>query len=121
MASSKHARLLNRPGRERADERTAVSLPCRCRAGDREIQDVLVMNLGAQGCRMLGLSAGVTKNDPLELWLGGAGPIAARLKWVKRGSIGVEFDAPLDAEVLGRLTAAVPVPNVLPMRRIRGD
>jgi hypothetical protein len=119
MAASKHARLSNRPSKERADERTAVSIAGRCRAGDRDIQDVMVMDLAAQGCRLLGLSVGVTKNDPLELWLGEVGPLAARLKWVKRGSLGVEFDGPLEPEVLERLAAADPTPNVLPMRRSR--
>lgn len=79
------------------------------------------MDLGAHGCRLLGLSVGVTKTDPLELWIDDAGPIAARLKWAKRGSLGIEFDAPLEAGVLARLTEAVPTPNVVPLRRIRGD
>lgn len=79
------------------------------------------MDLAAHGCRLLGLSVGVTKNDPLELWLGELGPIAARLKWVKRGSLGVEFDAPIETEVLERLAAADPTPNVLPMRRSRAS
>ena len=57
--------------------------------------------------------------DEVELWLGDAGPVAARLKWVKRGSFGVEFDTPLAAEVLERLAAADPTPNVLPLRRSR--
>lgn len=121
MASSKHARLSNRPEKERAEERTAVSISGRCRAGERDIPDVLVMDLAAHGCRLLGLSVGVTKNDPLELWLGDVGPVAARLKWVKRGSLGVEFDAPIEAEVLERLAATEPAPNVLPMRRSRAS
>jgi hypothetical protein len=77
------------------------------------------MDLASQGCRLLGLSVGVTKNDPLELWFGEVGPVAARLKWVKRGSLGVEFGAPLDAEMLERLADSDPKPNVLPMRRNR--
>ena len=121
MASSKHARLSNRPEKERAEERTAVSISGRCRAGDREVQDVLVMDLAAQGCRLLGLSVGVTKNDALEVWLGDVGPVAARLKWVKRGSLGIEFDSPLDAGVLESLAAIDPTPNVLPMRRSRAS
>ncbi len=119
MASSKHARLSNRPEKERADERSAVSISGRCRAGDRDVQEVVIMDLAAQGCRVLGLSVGVTKNDPLELWLGDAGPFAARLKWVKRGSLGVEFDEQIDAEVLERLATTDAKPNVLPMRRSR--
>jgi len=121
MASPKHARLSNRPEKERADERTAVSISGRCRAGDRDLQDVMVMDLAAHGCRLLGLSVGVTKNDPLELWLGELGPLAVRLKWVKRGSLGVEFDTPLDPAVLECLAASDAKPNVLPMRRSRGS
>lgn len=121
MASSKHARLSNRPEKERAEQRTAVSVPGRCRAGDRDVQEVLIMDLAAHGCRLLGLSVGVTKNDPLELWLGETGPVAARLKWVKRGSLGVEFDTPLDSGVLERLADADPGTNVLPLRRSKAS
>jgi hypothetical protein len=121
MAGSKHARLSNRPERDRAEDRTAVSISGRCSAGDRDVQDVLVMDLASHGCRVLGLSVGVTKSDPLELWFGELGPVGARLKWVKRGSLGVEFDSPLDADVLERLAAADPKPNVLPMRRSKAD
>lgn len=121
MVRSKPSKLANRPAEQRSDERTAVQVAGRCRAGDRELQEVLVTDLGAGGCRMLGLSAGVTKSDPLELWLGEAGPFAARLKWAKRGLLGVEFDSPLDATVLESLASAVPAPNVIPMRRSRAD
>src|SRR5688572_13134810 len=102
MASPKTSKLSNRPALQRAEERTQVSIEGRCRAGERELQDVLVLDLGPNGCRLLGLSVGVTKSDPLELWLGDAGPVAARLKWAKRGSLGIAFDAPLDEALLQR-------------------
>jgi hypothetical protein len=121
MVRSKPSSLANRPMEKRADERTAVNLAGRCRAGEREIQDVLVTDLGPAGCRMLGLSAGVTKSDRLDLWLGDAGPFSARLKWAKRGLLGVEFDRPLDSGLLETLANADPPPNVVPMRRGRAD
>ena len=121
MVRSKPSKLSNRPELQRADERTQVSIEGRCRAGEREIQNVLVLDLGSNGCRLLGLSAGVTKSDPLELWLGDAGPIAARLKWAKRGSLGIAFDVPLDEALLGRLAQDAPAPNVIAMRRVRPD
>jgi hypothetical protein len=121
MSGSKHARLSNRPREQRAGERTAVSLEGKCRAGEREIQDVLVLDLGQHGCRLLGVSVGVTKSDPLQLWLGEDGPFAARLKWAKRGSLGIEFDAPLAEDLLGRLAAEDSQPNVVPMRRSRAE
>lgn len=121
MVRSKPSRLTSRPTEQRGGLGTAVNITGRCRAGDRETQDVLVTDLAADGCRLLGLSAGVTKSDPLELWLGEAGPFAARLKWVKRGLIEVEFASPLDIGLLESLANAAPAPNVVPLRRVRGD
>jgi hypothetical protein len=121
MVRSKPSKLANRPAELRADERTAVNIAGRCRAGDREMQEVLVIELGEGGCRLLGLSAGVTKSDPLELWLGEAGPFAARLKWAKRGLLGIEFDRPLDRGLLETLANAAHEPNVVPLRRSRTD
>lgn len=121
MVRSKPSTLANRPVERRADERAAVNIAGRCRAGDRETQEVLVTDLGAAGCRLLGLSAGVTKSDRLELWLGEAGPFAARLKWAKRGLLGVDFERPLDAALLESLASAAPAPNIVPIRRSRAD
>lgn len=121
MVRSKASKLANRPTEQRADERASVNIAGRCRGGDREIQDVLVIEIGKGGCRILGLSAGVTKRDPLELWLGQAGPFAARLKWAKRGLFGVEFVRPLDAALFESLAKADPTPNVVPMRKSRAD
>jgi len=117
MARSKPSKLANLPLEKRADERTAVNLAGRCRAGDRDEQEVLVTEIGAAGCRMLGLSAGVTKSDRLELWLGDSGPFAAKLKWAKRGLFGIEFERPLDAALVQSLASADAPPNVVPMRR----
>ncbi len=119
MARSKPAALSNPTEYIRDDSRQRVSLEARCRAADREIQDVLVMDLGQNGCRLLGVAAGVTKNDPLQLWLGDAGPFAARLCWAKRGSLGVEFEEPLEEALVSRLAEAAAEPNVIAMRRPR--
>jgi len=121
MVSSKPSKLANRPALQRAEERTQVSIEGRCRAGERDLQDVLVLDLGPNGCRLLGLSVGVTKSDPLELWLGDAGPVAARLKWAKRGSLGVAFESPLDEVLLQRLAQEATAPNVVAIRRTRPD
>jgi hypothetical protein len=119
MSRSKPAPLSNRAERSRDDTRQRVSIEARCRAADREIQDVLVMDLGQSGCRLLGVAAGITKSDPLQVWLGDAGPFAARLCWAKRGSLGVEFDEPLDETLVSRLADATAQPNVVAMRRPR--
>ncbi len=96
MARSKTAALSNRIEHARDDSRHRVSLEAR-----------------------LGVAAGVTKNDPLQLWLGEAGPFAARLCWVKRGSLGVEFEEALDEALVSRLAQAAAEPNVVAIRRPR--
>lgn len=121
MVRSKPSKLANRFVEQRTDERVAVNIAGRCRAGERDIQDVLVIELGAGGCRLLGLSAGVTKSDRLELWLGEAGPFAARLRWAKRGLLGVDFDRPLDGGLFETFANAAHEPNVVALRRGRTD
>ena len=104
----------------RGAPRESVIIPGRCQVGERPAEEVLVTDLSARGCRLRGNSIGVTKTEPVQLWLGDHGPIAARLKWVKKGSLGLAFETPLDEEVLQPLLDAPvpPVPsNVVPLKR----
>ena len=104
----------------RGAPRESVIIPGRCQVGGRPAEEVLIVDLSARGCRLRGNSIGVTKAEPVQLWLGETGPLAARLKWVKKGSLGFAFEAPLDEEVLRPLLDAPvpPVPsNVVPLKR----
>jgi hypothetical protein len=107
----------------RGAPRESVIIPGRCQVGERAVEEVLVTDLSARGCRLRGNSIGVTKTEPVKLWLGEIGPIAAKLKWVKKGSLGLAFGAPLDEKVLQPLLDA-PVPpipsNVVPLRKRAG-
>lgn len=95
----------------RAGPRASVIIPGKCQVGERPAEEVLITDLSATGCRLRGNSIGVTKTEPVQLWLGDGGPIPAKLKWVKRGSLGLAFEAPLDEAVLQPLLDA-PVPPV---------
>ena len=104
----------------RTGPRESVIIPGQCQVGERPVEDVLVTDLSARGCRLRGNSIGVTKTEPVQLWLGDAGPIAAKLKWVKKGSLGLAFESALDEDVLQPLLdmPAPPVPsNVVPLRK----
>lgn len=62
----------------------------------------------------------MTRGGPVQLWLGSVGPLAARLRWVKNGSAGLAFEAPLGEDALAeaRASAAWVAPSrVLPLRR----
>jgi len=67
-----------------------------------------------------GSSVGVTKLEPVRLWLGEVGPVAAKLKWLKKGSLGLAFEMPLEENILRGLVEApaAPIPsNVIPLGR----
>ena len=124
MASRKRPNILPRNDLLRAGPRKLVVIPARCKVGERAVEDVLVTDLSAKGCRLRGNSIGVTKTEPVQLWLADGGPITARLKWVKKGSLGLAFEAALDEAILQPLidAPAPPAPsNVVPLRRRSAD
>ena len=104
----------------RATPRESVIISAKCQVGDRLAEEVLVTDLSAKGCRLRGNSIGVTKAERVQLWIGDIGPLGAQLKWVKKGSLGLAFEAPLSEEVLRPLLDA-PAPsvasNVVPLKR----
>src|SRR5687768_1193204 len=116
----KRPKILPRTDLLRTAPRASVIIPGRCQVGGRSIEEVLVTDLSARGCRLRGNSIGVTKTEPVQLWLGDAGPIAAKLKWVKKGSLGLAFESALDEAFLQPLLDAPPPPvpsNVVPLRK----
>ncbi len=96
MARQTRPSLLARTQTARAQTRVPTRLAGRCGIGSNPPEDVLVVDLTANGCRLVGISAGVSRGDPLTLWLGSGSPIAGKLKWAKKASVGVAFDRPLD-------------------------
>jgi hypothetical protein len=119
MASAKRPKLATKYTGPRATGREVVSLEARLRVGESAPLPVAVLDLDAHGCRVSGFTAAATKADPIELTLGAIGPVLARLRWTKRGSAGLKFDASLSAEQLAEAErSAVPaVSRVVPLRR----
>ena len=118
--AKKRPHILPRTDALRAAPRDAVIIPGTCQIGERAVEDVLITDLSAKGCRLRGNSIGVTKSEQVQLWLGDAGPIAAKLKWVKKGSLGLAFNDALDEAVLRPLLeapAAPPPSNVVPLKK----
>ncbi|MGX7927808.1 hypothetical protein ACWPMX_14670 [Tsuneonella sp. HG094] len=120
MGIARRPKLATRYSGPRAGERDVVSLEGRCRIGDGAEEAVAVLDFDARGCRVRGITTAVVKNAPVLLWLGATGPHPARLRWLKRGSAGLAFEAPLgDDDLAEALRSAVPaVPaRVVPLRR----
>lgn len=120
MAKLNRPKLATHYTGPRAGPREFVSLEGRCRVGEGEAETIAVLDLDSGGCRVKGITAAVTKTDPLQLWLGEVGPLPGKLRWVKRGSAGIAFAARLDdhqLELAKRTALPVPVAEVVPLRR----
>jgi len=117
MTRRKRAKLQENTARSRVTPRQKVAIEGTCSVGDRTPEAVIVTDLGMRGCRIRGDAVGVTRSEPLVLWLGEFGPVAGKLKWAKGGALGVLFDEPLGEETLEALMVAGPPPsNVVPLR-----
>ena len=109
MARLNRPKLATRYTGPRAGDRDFVSLEGRCRVGEGEIEQISILDLDARGCRVKGITAAVTKVDVVQLWLGDLGPLTARLRWAKRGSAGLAFDAPIRPEDVLRSKTLLPM------------
>lgn len=117
MTSRKSASLNRQINRASSTARRRVTIEGRCGFGGREPKDVLVTDLGETGCRLQVNAVGVSKAEPLALWLGETGPIAGRLEWTRGGSLGVSFESPLTADALEALYETSRLATVVPLRR----
>ena len=115
--TAKRSKISTRSETVRSGDRNSVTMNGRCQVGDRPEQDVDVMDLDPHGCRLRGGTVGVTKTEPLKIWLGPFGPVAAHLKWAKRGSVGIGFDEPLAPGVVEGLPRDPPTSSVVALRR----
>jgi hypothetical protein len=118
MSKGKRPKLQQRnTARSRTTLHQYVVIEGACAIGMRRKEPALVTDLDLQGCCVRTEAVGVTRSEPLQLWLGEFGPVAGTLKWSKGGSLGVLFDAPLEQGTLETLLATGEPPlNVVPLR-----
>lgn len=117
MTRGKRPKLQNKTARSRITPREDVVIEGFCLIGERDKEAALVTDLGLTGCRVRTEAVGVIRSEPLQLWLGEFGPVAGTLKWTKGGSLGIQFDTPLEEGTLEALLATgEPQSNVIPLR-----
>lgn len=89
----------------RAHKRFAVCSKVRLRKEGRRGIDGLLIELSLDGCRIshVGKAASFALGDPLTLRLDGTAPIAARIRWLRDGTVGLRFERPLHIAGLQRL------------------
>lgn len=84
------------PGDSRLAARRLVNFGARLRAGSSgDSQDVVVVDLSAEGCKLLLCGSGVAEG--IALWIKLPGQEARRMHvvWVRDGEAGCEFAEPL--------------------------
>ena len=90
----------------RREQRYSISVPGRYRKGTGVRYNVAIKNLSEYGCQFSDLTGRVDAGDDITIRIGDIGPIDARVKWVAKREIGVEFDQPLYPSVLEHIIAA---------------
>ncbi|MCB2061656.1 MAG: PilZ domain-containing protein [Novosphingobium sp.] len=91
----------------RREARIPVELPGTYRM-DGKLCQMFYSQISSQGCRLSGLEHSFGENDTIEVSLGPIGPIDATVRWADDGTVGVEFDAALEAEVVSFFAAIIP-------------
>lgn len=89
----------------RAHQRFAVCRPVHLRTDARRNFDGLLIELSRDGCRIgRAVRPGdLAIGDAVTLCLDGAAPIAARVRWLSDGAIGLRFAQPLHNAALESL------------------
>ena len=90
----------------RREQRYSISVPGRYRKGTGVRYNVAIKDLSEYGCQFSDLVGRIDVNDDITIRIGEIGPLDARVKWVAKREIGVEFDQPLYPSVLDHIIAA---------------
>jgi hypothetical protein len=101
----------------RPEGRRALNIPARCQIGAREMEDVSITAIDSEQCSVWTVALGVTKSEPVVLYLDGEEPIAGQIQWIRHGSLGVAFHAPLGEAVVERLRMLEAPTNVIALRK----
>lgn len=84
--------------RTRQTQRKTISLPGRYFTGRGSPVDVQLGDLSVGGCRFAIGSDPLPLGAPVQIFVEGAGPYRAIVKWVEGGEAGVTFTVPLTDE-----------------------
>ncbi|MGE5953554.1 MAG: PilZ domain-containing protein [Qipengyuania vulgaris] len=90
----------------RREQRYSISVPGRYRKGTGVRYNVAIKDLSEYGCQFSDLVGRIDAGDEITIRIGEIGPLDARVKWVVKREIGVEFDQPLYPSVLEHIIAA---------------
>lgn len=83
----------------RRENRVSVGLPGTCSINGCEHQ-IYFFDISANGCRMRCMDFAAQPDDIMDISLGPIGPLNSTVRWVTDDCMGVEFDTPLEAEIV---------------------
>lgn len=117
MTSFKRSKLSLGSEGARPDRRRALRIPARCQIGDRPREEVSITGIDREGCSLWPVALGVTKSEPVVLYLDGQEPVAGQIQWIRQGTLGVAFHVPLDEALVERLRTIEAPTNVVALRK----
>jgi hypothetical protein len=91
----------------RSEGRLSVDLPGSYLVAGRDTRGMFFSQISSKGCRLAADDMELAVGDGLELYLGAIGPISGVVRWVSESAAGVEFDAALDAAIVGYFAAFI--------------
>jgi hypothetical protein len=91
----------------RSESRLSVELPGSYQVAGDEAHSMFFSQISSRGCRLAADELALEVGAGIELYLGAIGPIGGVVRWVRSGAAGVEFDAALDAMIVGHFAAFI--------------
>ena len=91
----------------RREPRIPVELPGSYRT-DGKLCRMFYSQISSHGCRLSELEHCFEPGDMIEVSLGPIGPIEATVRWARDHAVGVEFQVPLEEEVVAYFAAIIP-------------
>ena len=113
MKEAAHTARLNR--------RVAVLLHARCHASSWKVFNVELSDISESGCCLIGGRTHLRPLQSISLRFADVRNVEAKVRWIERGKVGVEFVTPLARSVIESMKRTYSIPASVPARRGNGS
>ena len=102
----------------RRDKRNPLLLNARCRKSPWLVDHVELANISEGGCCIVGGGEGLVVGQDVKIRFADLKGVPGKICWIESRIAGVQFDEPLDAELVAELgdTYSFAAPNVVDIR-----
>jgi len=106
----------------RRSRRLSLAMPARCRTLKGFVEDVVIRDISAEGCRIVSHALTVRSGAQVVVRPNGMEGLCGTVRWVRGQEAGIEFDRPLYLPVVEHMHRrfASFLPPVVPFHRGAG-